>query len=105
MIRLGFDVMKAKPFIEYEPRRWPHVIALIAVIFALVGCAGGDRPVATAPIRQACVDQADVPPEVPPIGELPTDARQAADALGAQVLRLRGNERILRAILGACIRP
>lgn len=106
MLRLGYDTLKDELFVRYEPRRWPHAIALVAIIvaaFALAGCSR-ERPVTQVPVPVPCVNQSDVPPETPPLGTIPNDARQAADALGAHALRLRGENRILRAILGACIR-
>lgn len=60
---------------------------------------GGDRP---APIPVPCVTQDQIPAEIPPLGELPEDARQAADTLGALDLMLRANERIMRALLRGC---
>lgn len=76
-------------------------IALAALILA--GCAS-TTPTALVPVSQPCINASDVPAPVPPAGPLPEDARQSADLLGAVVLQLRANERVLRALITACTR-
>lgn len=56
------------------------------------------------PVPVACIDRDKVPAIVAPTGKLPMDARQAADALAAKVLELRGTDRELRALVGGCLR-
>lgn len=105
MLNFGFDTLKARFFAEYEPRRWPHAIALVAVAvacLALASCAGRGGPI-LVPTPIACLRAEQIPPEVAPTGQLPSDARQAADILGAKVLELRGTDRILRGLISACI--
>ena len=79
--------------------RRPVFAALL--LLAATGCAHGPAPV-DLPVATPCIDRADVPPAVPPVGALPDDARQAADRLGAVVLLLRANERLLRALVAPC---
>lgn len=83
--------------------------ALICPLFVLAalllaGCTHSGPREVSVPVREACVDRQDVPPETPPAGTLPEDARQAADLLGAVVLTLRGEVRILRALIEPCTR-
>lgn len=106
MIDFGFDSLRARFFIRPEPRRWPHAIALVALVvacLALAGCGGRAGLPTLVPTPVPCIRAERVPPEVPPTGQLPSDARQAADTLGAKVLELRGTDRILRGLISACI--
>lgn len=75
-----------------------------AITFPLLLLAGCQhRPAEIQiPVAQPCIDAAEVPPKVPPAGPLPDDARQAADLLGAVILQLRANERVLRALVAPC---
>ena len=75
----------------------------LAGLLALAACR---QPPAELeiPVARPCVDSADVPAPVPPAGPLPADARQAADQLGAIILQLRANERVLRALIAPCTR-
>lgn len=66
------------------------------------GACAHRGPEPAMPIASPCISAGDVPAPVPPIGRLPDDARQAADLLAATVLALRGNERLLRALIGPC---
>jgi hypothetical protein len=73
--------------------------------FALILLAGGcqHRPRAIEiPVAIPCIRAGEVPPPVPPAGPLPADSGQAADRLAAIILRLRANERILRALIAPC---
>lgn len=105
MLNFGFDTLKGRFFADYEPRRWPHAIALVAVIvacFALAGCSGRGGPV-LVPTPVQCLRPEQVPAETPPLGTVPNDARQAADAIAAKLLEVRGENRILRGLISACI--
>ena len=75
-------------------------VALVGLIL-LGACTHMPREV-RVPVAVPCVAAADIPPEVPPTGALPEDARTAADLLGAKVLELRGTDRELRALLRGC---
>jgi hypothetical protein len=73
------------------------------IAFSLTAAAcSHSPPERLVPVSQACIAAEDVPPAVPAAGRLPDDARQAADLLGAIVLQLRSNERVLRALIGPC---
>ena len=74
---------------------------IVVLLCAVAACQHrpGARPV---PVASPCIRTADLPAPVPPAGRLPGDARQAADLLGALVLQLRANERLLRALIAAC---
>ena len=80
--------------------------ATFAVLAALLALAACRQPPAELeiPVARPCIDSADVPAPVSPAGPLPDDARQAADLLGAVILQLRANERILRALIAPCTR-
>ena len=56
------------------------------------------------PVAVPCVDARYIPPEVPPTGTPPEDARAPADVLAIKVLELRGTDRELRALLSGCTR-
>ena len=75
--------------------------AILLLLWTLAACQHrpGERPI---PVASPCIRAADLPAPVPPAGRLPEDARQAADLLGALVLQLRANERLLRALIAAC---
>ena len=70
-------------------------------LLALAACQHrpSEREIAVA---APCIRAADLPAPVPAAGPLPDDARQASDLLGAVVLKLRANERILRALIAPC---
>ena len=70
-------------------------------LLLLAGCQHGPAEIAI-PVARPCIDAAAVPSPVPPAGPLPADARQAADLLGAVILQLRANERVLRALIEPC---
>ena len=55
------------------------------------------------PVPIRCIDPQDVPAPVPPVGTLPSDARNAADILAAAVLQLRAADRELRALIQGCV--
>lgn len=80
--------------------------AFLGALASLVALAACRQPPAELeiPVARPCVDAADVPAPVPPAGPLRADARQAADLLGAVILQLRANERVLRALIAACTR-
>ncbi|HET9427093.1 MAG TPA: hypothetical protein VFO69_01915 [Allosphingosinicella sp.] len=73
----------------------------LALLLAVAGCRHGFGEV-EIPVARPCIAAADVPPSVPPAGRLPDDARHAADLLGAVILQLRANERLLRALIAPC---
>jgi len=61
-----------------------------------------ETPVVQVPVPVACVDPSKVPAEPAKTGALPSDARAAADMLGAKVLELRGYGRELIALIRPC---
>jgi hypothetical protein len=76
-------------------------LAFVGAACLLLNACGQPEPIR---IPVPCVEQEQIPPEVPPVGRLPDDARQAADILGVTVLGLRANERIMRGLLRGCSR-
>lgn len=75
----------------------------IVLCLGLAAC-GGQSPVLRVPVPIACVVRSQIPPETPPVGELPEDARQAADLLGATLRTVRNEAAELRALLSGCAR-
>jgi hypothetical protein len=67
------------------------------------GCFGGGERVTLVPTPVPCIRAGQVPAETPPLGTIPNDARQAADAIAAKLLEVRGENRILRGLISACI--
>lgn len=77
--------------------------AIIIAAALLGGCAGRQEPqIVRVPVPVRCVQAADIPAPVPPLGTLPADARNAADLLAATLREVRNVERELRAMLIAC---
>ena len=74
---------------------------IVLLLWALAACQHrpGERQI---PVSSPCIRAADLPAPVRPAGRLPDDARQASDLLGALVLQLRANERLLRALIAGC---
>lgn len=70
--------------------------------FLLLSACAGEPKIVRVPVSQPCVNAADIPPEVPPAGVLPEDARSAADVLGAVLSEMRRTDKLLRAILTGC---
>lgn len=80
------------------------IVAALSPLLMAGMCGSREPPAVEIPVRVPCVNGADMPPETPPAGELPSDARQASDLLGSVVLQLRGEVRTLRALIGPCVR-
>ena len=78
-----------------------RLILLAALLLA--GCAGGPRVVLT-PVRQPCIAASDVPAPTPPVGQLPDDARQALLLVAATLIAARGENAVLRSLIGPCTR-
>ena len=76
---------------------------LLLLLLGVGACRHGPGAI-EIPVALPCIEATRVPPPVPPAGDLPADARQAADLLGAVVLQLRANERLLRALIAPCTR-
>lgn len=66
-------------------------------------CGSREPPVVRVPVPVSCLDRAQFPAEVPPVGPLPRDARQASDILAATVIELRSNDRVWRALAIGCL--
>ena len=78
--------------------------AIPILALALTGCFGRGEPVvARVPVPVACITPSQVPSETPPLGPIPQSAVQAADALAAKLLEVRGENRVLRSLVIACM--
>jgi hypothetical protein len=54
------------------------------------------------PILARCIKPSEIPPELPPIGKMPNDARRALLLTFARALELKAQNETMRAVLHAC---
>lgn len=69
----------------------------------LAGCGPKEPLIVRVPVPTACVTPAQVPEQTAPLGNLPPNAVQAADALAAKLLEVRGENRVLRGLIIGCL--
>lgn len=95
--------------IRSHSRQFSAALALISML-AVQGCSHTEPGVEIREVRVGvpvpvdCIEANQIPAPVPPVGELPGNAVQAADVLAATVLALRATDRELRALITGCVK-